>query len=426
MRRIFLLLFILAAGLAVAPSALAAPRACDPAPALFDFGLKGSVTAVDTVKGVLTVAVESGTDGLPASVDVHVTENTHLFLVRHFDRTDIALGDISAGDEVMVIGWTADGDGGETVYTAAAVAVKAPCFGLVGTVTAVDTGKGLLTVAVDEASGDLSGEVHIVVTDETCIVRAERYHDGGRGCDGQEVLLTLADVKVGDGVGVWGTVDTVDDTPVYTADRVCVRAPRFGLVGSVTAIDWDNDVVSVAVDHASGGLTGTVKVAVTGDTELYKVAGHERTDISIAGVAVDDEVAVFGTVDLSTGEAVYAAHVVLDGVSADWLPRPRCRVGDAAVSAGHARKGDRLRLRLSVADAMPGCPSASVTLRIKSASGRTVTARTVAGVKVNAAVTLGVKLGAGLHHGTYRVVATSRDWAGNAQARAGTARLTVR
>jgi hypothetical protein len=425
MRRIFVLFIILAACLVAVPAALAAPKACDPGdgPSWFDFGLKGSVTAVDAGNGVLTVAVEHGTDGLPDSVEVLVTEDTHLFSLQHHDRTEITLDDIAVGDEVMILGWT-DDSSGDTVYTAAAVAVKAPCFGLVGTVTAVDADKGLLTVSVDEASGDLTGEVQIVVTDETRIVRAHQYH--ARGCDGDEVQLTLAEVAVGDSVGVWGTVDKSGAAPVYTADRVCVQVPRFGVVGSVTAVAADGTALSIAIDHASGDLTGSIDVVITGDTELYKIADHEKTDITLADVAVGDEVAVFGTVDLSTGEAVYTAHVVLDGVSADWLPKPSCKPGDADVAGGDARKGDRLKLRLKVADAMPGCPTASVTLKIKSGSGRTVASRTVSGVKLNTSVTVAVKLRAALHRGTYHVVATSRDWAGNQQARAKASVLTVK
>ena len=37
----------------------------------------------------------------------------------------------------MILGWT-DDNTGDTAYTAAAVAVKAPSFGLVGTVTEVE------------------------------------------------------------------------------------------------------------------------------------------------------------------------------------------------------------------------------------------------------------------------------------------------
>jgi 5-hydroxyisourate hydrolase-like protein (transthyretin family) len=426
MRRIFVLFFILAACLVVAPAALAAPKACDTGQTWFDFGLKGSVTAVDAENGALTVAVEQGSEGLPASVDVLVTEDTHLFRVQHHDRTCIDLADIVAGDEVMILGWT-DDSSGEVVYTAAAVSVKAPCFGLVGTVTAVDAEDGLLTVSVDEATGDLTGEIQIVVTDETRIVRAHRYQaHHARGCDGEEEQLTLADVAAGDTVGVWGTVDKSGDEPVYTADRVSVQVPRFGLVGSVTEVNTDGGALFVAIDHASGDLTGTIEVAITGDTELFRLADHEKTAITLADVAEGDVVAVFGTIDLSTGESVYTAHVVLDGVSADMLPKPSCKPGDAAVKPGDAQKGDRLKLRIKVADAMPGCPSARVTLKIKSASGRTVASRTVAGVKVNTSVTVAVKLGKTLHRGTYRVVATSRDWAGNRQAKARAAVLTVK
>jgi hypothetical protein len=426
MKRIVVLLFIVAGCLALAPEALAASKGCDPGDGSqwFDFGLKGDVTAIDAANGVLTIAVDEGTDCLPASISVQVGEDTHVFRMQHSDRTQIALADVAVGDRVTVLGWI-DDTTGETVYTAAAVAVSAPCFGLVGTVTAVDVDQGLLTVSVEEASGDLTGEVQIVVTDETHIVRAEHYHFGGHGCDGGEVPLTLADVKVGDSVGVWGTVDNSGAVPVYTADRVCLNAPRFGLVGAVTAVG-DDGTLTVAIDHASRGLTGSLDVVVGSETELYKIVDGEQTDITLADVAAGDEVAVFGTVDLSTGEAVYTAHVVIDGVSADWLPRPTCKPGDAHVAAGGARRGERIRLRLRVADAMPGCPSASVTLMIKNASGRTVTTRTIAKVKVNAPVTVAVRLGASLHRGAYRVVATSRDWAGNRQAKARAAVLTVK
>ena len=344
-----------------------------------------------------------------------VTEDTHLFRLQHHDRAEIALTDIAVGDEVMILGWT-DDSSGETVYTAAAVAVTAPCFGLVGTVTAVDVDNGLLTVAIDEASGDLTGEIQIVVTDETRVVRAHRF-GGGHGCDGEEVQLTLADVAVGDTVGVWGTIDKGGDALVYTADRVCVRVPRFGLVGSVTAVD--DGGLTVAIDHASGDLSGSIYVAVTGDTELAKIADHEKTDITLADVAVGDEVAVFGTVDLSTGEAVYTAHVVLDGVSADWLPKPSCKPGDAAVAGGDAQKGDRLKLRLTVADAMPGCPSAGVTLKIKNSSGRTV-------AELHRRRRQGQRVRDGRREAGHRaapratrVVATSRDWAATARRRPG-------
>jgi hypothetical protein len=423
MRRICVLFFTLALCLVVAPAALAAPKACDTGDGWFDFGLSGTVTAIDAASGVLTVTVEHGTDGLPDPVDVVVTEDTHLFRAQHHDRTAIEFKDISIDDEVMIVGWT-DDSADETVYTAAAVSVKAPCFGLVGTVTAVDTVNKTLTVLIQEAGGDLTGQIRITITDETRIVRAHRFHQG-RGCDGEEVPLSLADVSVNDSVGVWGTIDESGEEPVYTADRVCIEAPRFGLVGSVTGVDPDG-VLGVAVDHASGGITGPVEVVLTEDTEFYSLADLEKTTITLADISEGDEVAVFGTVDLSTGEAVYTAHVVLDGVSADLLPKPSCTPGAAAVSGRHARKGDRLKLRLKVADAMPGCPSASVTLRIKSGSGRTVASRTLAGVKVNTPVRVTVKLGAALHHGSYRVVATATDWAGNEQAKAGTAVLTVR
>jgi hypothetical protein len=420
MRRLTVLLIVVVAALAIAPVALASgPAPGDPGQGRqcwFDFGLSGSVTAVDA--GVLTVAVEHGTDGLSGTLAVLVTDETDVFRAQHHERTCISLADVAVGDRVEVFG-TTDDSTDETVYTAVVVCVRAPCFGLVGTVTAVDVDGGVLSVAIDEASGGLTGTVDILVTAETRILRGRE----ARGCDDE---LTLADVSVGDGVGVWGTVDSSSAKAVYTAEKVCLRVPRFGLVGAVTAIDVEGGLITVAIDHASGDLSGSIDVAVTVDTELFAVADHERTPITLLDVAVDDEVAVFGTVDSSSGSTVYTAHVVLDGVSADWLPRPACKLRNAAVDAAHAKKGDRLRLRLRVSDAMPGCRTAKVTVSVRTSAGRTVATRTVAALAVNQPVTVALRLAKSLRHGSYRLVATSTDWAGNEQARAKTALLKVR
>jgi hypothetical protein len=422
MKRIILLL-VVAACLVAAPAALAGgPAPCAPGdgdhPGWFDFGLVGSVSTVDLASGVLTVAVEHGSDGLPGTLDVVVNGDTCLVREQHHERIAIALKDIVAGDEVAIFG-SVDGSGDVTVYTAAVVCVRVPSFCLVGTVTAKDVGKGVLSVAIDEASGGLSGTVDVLVSADTRIVKS----DHARRCDDG---LTLADVAVGDSVGVWGTIDTSGGSAVYTADRVCVRVPRFGLVGSVTKLDAENGVLSVAVDHGSAGLSGTVDVLVTADTELRSIGDHQCTEITLADVHVGDEVAAFGTVDKGTGTAVYTAHVVLDGVSADWLPRPHCRPQDDEVDAADAQRGDRLKVHLRVADAMPGCATARVTVRLKTATGRTVASRTVAAVAVNRAVTVTLKLGKTLHRGAYRLVTISTDWAGNRQAHARTAVLKVK
>ena len=96
------------------------------------------------------------------------------------------------------------------------------------------------------------------------------------------------------------------------------------------------------------------------------------------------------------------------------------------MDAGDAKKGDRLRLRLRVSDAMPGCQTAKVTVSVRTSAGRTVATRTVAAVAVNHPVMVALKLAKSLRHGSYRLVATSTDWAGNQQVRARTALLKVR
>jgi hypothetical protein len=421
MKRLIPLLILAIALLVAAPAALAGgPSPCDPGgdhPACpSGFGLVGTVSAVDVTNGVLSVAVDRGSDGLSGTVDVAVTADTRLFSGQCHQRTPITLADIVAGDHVAVCG-TVDDSTGTPVYTAGVVCVRVQTFGLVGTVSAVDVTNGVLSVAVDRGSDGISGTVDVAVTPDTRIVSVSHH---------ARTLISLADIAVGDTVGVCGTVSDSTGTPVYTAAKVCVRIPSFALVGSVTAVDTGNGVLSVTVDHGSGDLSGTVDVVVTTDTELFSVQDHQRTPITLADIVVGDEVAAFGTIDVSGGAAVYTAKIVLDGVSADWLPRPECRPHDTHVLARRAGKGDRLKLHLKVADTMPGCSTARVALAIKTAAGKTVASGTIAGVAVNAQVTVSLKLGKALRRGNYRLVATSTDWAGNHQAKAKTAVLTVK
>jgi hypothetical protein len=135
-------------------------------------------------------------------------------------------------------------------------------------------------------------------------------------------------------------------------------------------------------------------------------------------------VAVCGTIDASSGTAVYDAGVVFD-CGAVALPAPTSQPSSQSVTTSAAKVGHSLKLHLRVSDAMPGCSTADVSVAVLNAKGVKVASQTVSGVALSKTVTVSLKLRKGLVRGTYRVVTKATDQAGNRQLHAGTALLRV-
>ena len=115
-------------------------------------------------------------------------------------------------------------------------------------------------------------------------------------------------------------------------------ASHFVAAGTVTAVDTTNDLLTFTVAHASGGLTGSLAVAITPDTQLFlraggdgavcERAGCERATITLADIVVGERVRVCGTIATSSdtaGTTVYTATRVCVSV-----PRFAC-VGAVSV-----------------------------------------------------------------------------------------------
>ncbi len=301
-------------------------------------------------------------------------------------------------------------------------------FFAAGTVTAVDTTNDLLTFTVAHASDGLTGSLTVVITPDTQLFSRDQG-DGPTcqrvGCE--RTAITLADVVVGERVRVCGTIDASSDPTVYTAERVCVCVPRFACVGAVTVVDTTNNLLTLTVAHGTDGLNGTLIVAITPGTRLFSPAAWASgTEATLADIAVGDEVAVCGAIDASSGTAVYDARIVFDCGSADALPAPVCAPESLSVRAGHAGRGDLLKVHLKVADAMPGCSTAKVALTLTTTNGRKLAAATASGVALNKTVAVSFKLPRSLIRGTYRIVARATDAAGNRQAHAKAAILKVK
>lgn len=300
-----------------------------------------------------------------------------------------------------------------------------PVFCVAGSVTAIDSAAGTLSVAIDESLTDLSGSVSVNITDATEILSVSDI-DLLSLSSSEGATLSLADIAVGDEVAIYGSVDESSGTAVYTASLLCACVPIFACEGSVTAInDTSSDALAVAVESGSGDLPATLHVNITNDTLLYSLSDFTPTTLTLADINVGDEVALFGTVDESSGTAVYAASDVLDCGAAANLPQPFCRPASMKVKAAAAGKGDTLKIPVKVADTMPGNGTAKVALVVTNHKGRKLAFAKVTGVRVNTKTSVSCKLKKPLAKGTYKIVAKATDWAGNKQAKPATATLKV-
>jgi len=418
MKRFAPILAVVIACLVLAPAAFTkAPNTCKS----HGFRASGSLTAIDSENGVLSIAVDKGSPGIGDSLDVNITDATEFYLVSGpGDEASITLDDLKVGDKVNVRG-AIDKSSDTPVYSATEVRVRVAKFSCQGSLTAIDSENGVLSIAVDKGSPGIGDSLDVNVTDAT-----EFYLVSGPG---DETAITLDDLKVGDKVNVRGAIDKSSDTPVYSATEVRVRVAKFGCQGSLTAIDSENGVLSIAVDHGSPGIGDSLDVNVTDATEIYLITGtssDDETSITLDDLKVGDKVAVCGIIDNSSDTPAYNALFVLDGVTAELLPSPQCKPTSLSVKAANARKGHALKIGLKVADAMPGCSSAKVTLTLTTAAGKKIASTSVSGVAVNKAVKVAFKLKKSLAKGTYKILTSATDSAGNKQAKAATAKLKVK
>ncbi len=430
MKRLIPLLVVVVACLILAPVALAQSRVqCDPpggwGGGASTFRAVGSVSGVDTsdTPNTITVAVDCGRPDLSqSSITVNITDDTQLFAASCGQKSAATMADVAVGDRIAVRG-TIDASSGSAVYTASVVCVRVPHFACSGSVSAVDTTDtpNTITVAVDCGRPDLcQSTLTVNITDDTLLFSV--------AC-GQKSAATMLDVAVGDRIAVCGTIDDSSGSPLYTASVVCVRVPHFACVGSVSGTDPTDtpNTITVAVDRGFPDLCqSTIPVNLAADTQLFSVAGGQKSAVTLGQINNLDRVAICGTIDNSSGSPVYTAAEVFDFGAAASLPTPVCQPGSLQVAAKHASRGDALKLGFKVTDPMPGAGTADVTLALTTMKGRKLASLSVSGVTLNKATKVSFKLRKALVRGTYRIVARATDWAGNKQVKAATATLRVK
>jgi len=218
-------------------------------------------------------------------------------------------------------------------------------------------------------------------------------------------LKTATSALSADGAGF-----TVSDD--FTAPTVTAK----GLQRRATS-GWTNAPVHVSLKGSDGtGGSGVAAVYYTLDGGATQTCSHA---LRVSGAG--SHVVKYWAVDRAgnTG-GKRTRYVNLD------LATPVSAPGAVDVTRAGVRRGARLAVPVAVTDALPTSGSVTLVTRIVAASGRTLAKAIRTGVRVNATKTVHVRLTSSLPKGIYSLRTRVTDAAGNVQARAGRATLTVR
>jgi hypothetical protein len=209
--------------------------------------------------------------------------------------------------------------------------------------------------------------------------------------------------------------DGTSFTVSQSSDTASPTTSATGLQSSATKGWTDDDSVTVTLS-ASGG-SGSLAT-------YYKVAGDSGWSTYSAPFTVSGEgshkVRYYSVDAAGDTESTRAGFVNIDTV------KPTSKAKATSVTRSKARKGSRLTFKVTLSDAQPTCGSARLTTTIATTSGARLGRTTLAAVTVNRTRTLTVKLTKTLARGTYSVLTRATDAAGNLQAKAGRAKLTVK
>jgi hypothetical protein len=180
---------------------------------------------------------------------------------------------------------------------------------------------------------------------------------------------------------------------------------------------WKRAAVSVKLRGSDGsGGSGVAAVYYTvdgGDTQTYSRAFN----VADAGA---HEVRYWAVDKAGNTGSPRTGYVNLD------LAAPASAPSPMSVSRGAARRGSVIAVPMTLTDPLPSSGTVTLVTRVVSGSGKTLTRVTRPGLAANATTTVRVRLASSLKKGVYALRTTATDAAGNVQARAGKALLTVR
>jgi hypothetical protein len=253
------------------------------------------------------------------------------------------------------------------------------------------TGTGWSPVAYlapsDGASGDLYGSA-VAVSGRTVVVGDPHKAVSGRSQAGAAYAYLL---------------DSIAPTTTATGLQTAVGGPWVKASSRVS--------FSAADDGGGSGVAATYYTIDGGPQQTYAApftlsdGAHTVTYWSVDGV---------GNV-----EAAHTAYADIDSKA------PTASAKKMTLSAAKAKKGKTLKFRLTIADPRPGCGSANVTLTLTSKKGKRLWSLVKPAQPTNKALTVSYKLKKTLKTGTYSIVCSSTDLAGNVQSKATKAMLKI-
>jgi hypothetical protein len=184
-----------------------------------------------------------------------------------------------------------------------------------------------------------------------------------------------------------------------------------------TTSGWKNAAVSVKL-HGSDGAGGSGVAAVYytvdgGATQTYSGA------FTVSG-AGSHTVKYWAVDKVGNTSSPKTGHVNLD------LAAPASAPATVNVTRNAVRRGSVVAVPVTLTDPLPTSGAVTLVTRIVSGPGKTVAKAVRTGVAANATKTVRVRLASRLKKGVYTLRTTATDAAGNVQARAGRAQLTVR
>ena len=167
-------------------------------------------------------------------------------------------------------------------------------------------------------------------------------------------------------------------------------------------------------------LSATDPESRVADT-YYQIAGAAQQTYTAPFTLADGAHTVtYWSVDgVGNVEAAHTAYADIDSKA------PTASAKKMTLTAAKAKKGKTLKFRLTIADPRPGCGSANVTLTLTSKKGKRLWSLVKPAQPTNKALTVSYKLKKTLKTGTYSIVCSSTDLAGNVQAKVTNAKLKI-
>ena len=170
--------------------------------------------------------------GLPRflhkQITIDVPSSAAIFCLQRGAVSGTTFDQITAGDRVWIAGSADRSDPGSPVFTARRVLVHHPVpvdqltwYACCGSVDAVDSNAGTVSVTVARATRALHSEIGSDVTLSVCDTSVMRTLS-----DGVVTTVTPADLTVGESIVVAGPIDRSDPTdPIYDIGHAFVWQP---------------------------------------------------------------------------------------------------------------------------------------------------------------------------------------------------------